>query len=94
MDVFELRQTLISKYQDYVRSFIRIRDREIQKLVDDEMREGLLWPRPLVHLNPFFERGKSILELVNEKILSDECKRIFRIGKTSNSEGSVLSLRG
>jgi hypothetical protein len=31
MDVFELRQTLITKYQDYVRSFIRIR--KLQDLV-------------------------------------------------------------
>jgi len=60
MNVFELRQTLISKYQDYVQSFIRIRDQEIEKLVKDELKEGLLWPWPLVQLNPFFERGKSI----------------------------------
>ena len=92
MDVFELRQTLISKYQDYVRSFIRIGDHRIEELVNDELKEGLLWPRPLVQLNPFFERGKSIRELVDEKILSPECARIFRLGKTSQSEGSVLSL--
>lgn len=60
MDVFELRQTLISKYQDYVRSFIRIRNSRIERLVNEELEQGLLWPRPLVQLNPFFERGKSI----------------------------------
>jgi len=92
MNVFELRQTLISKYQDYVQSFIRIRDQEIEKLVKDELKEGLLWPWPLVQLNPFFERGKSIPELVDERILSPECNRIFRVGKTSKGEGSVLSL--
>ena len=93
MDVFDLRETLISKYQDYVRSFIRTRNKRIQDLVDKELKEGLLWPRPLVQLNPFFECGKSIPELVDEKILSEECKRIFRIGKTASSEGSILSLR-
>ena len=92
MDVFDLRETLISKYQDYVRSFIRTRNKRIQDLVDKELKEGLLWPRPLVQLNPFFECGKSIPELVDEKILSEECKRIFRIGKTASSEGSILSL--
>ena len=92
MDVFELRQTLISKYQDYVRSFIRIRDRRIEGLVEKELQEGLLWPTPLVQLNPFFERGKSIPHLVEEGILSEECNRIFRVGKSANSEGSVLSL--
>ena len=54
MDVFDLRETLISKYQDYVRSFIRTRNKRIQDLVDKELKEGLLWPRPLVQLNPFF----------------------------------------
>jgi ATP-dependent helicase YprA (DUF1998 family) len=92
MDVFELRQTLISKYQDYVRSFIRIRNPRIEQLVNEELKEGLLWPRPLVQLNPFFEHGKSIPELVEEKILSEGCQRIFRVGKTATSEGSVLSL--
>ena len=92
MDVFELRQTLISKYQDYVRSFIRIRNHRIEGLVEQELQAGLLWPRPLVQLNPFFERGKSIPELVDEGILSEECKRIFRIAKTVTCEGSVLSL--
>ena len=92
MDVFELRQTLISKYRDYVRSFIRIRNQRIERLVDEELKEGLLWPRPLVQLNPFFERGKSIPGLVAEKILTEECQRIFRVGKSATSEGTVLSL--
>jgi very-short-patch-repair endonuclease len=92
MDVFDLRQNLISKYQDYVGSFIRIRNSRIERLVDDEIKDGLLWPRPLVQLNPFFERGKSIPELCDEKILSESCRRIFRIGKIANHEGSVLSL--
>ncbi len=65
MDVFQLRQTLISKYQDYVRSFILIRNKRVRELVDAELKEGLLWPRPLVQLNPFFERGKTIEELAD-----------------------------
>src|SRR5258708_8211024 len=92
MDVFDLRQTLISKYQDYVQSFIRIRNKRIEDLVNDELKAGLLWPRPLVQLNPFFERGKSIRELVDEKILSEDCKRIFRIATTATTEDSPFSL--
>src|SRR5258708_23292614 len=92
MDVFDLRQTLISKYQDYVQSFIRIRNKRIEELVNDELKAGLLWPRPLVQLNPFFERGKSIPKLADERVLSEDCKRIFRVGKSATSEGSELTL--
>lgn len=41
MNVFELRENLISDYCTYVRSFIRIRNPRIGDLVDKELKEGL-----------------------------------------------------
>lgn len=92
MDVFDLRNTLVSQYRQYVQSFIRIRDVSILTRVNSELDKGLLWPVPLVQLNPFFERGKSVQDLVGESLLAPECADIFRVDKSPSSTGTLLSL--
>jgi len=66
MDVFQLRNQLIRDYESYIRSFIRIKDKRINEIVEKELSEGLLWPDPLIQLNPSFEPGKWIDELCDE----------------------------
>ncbi len=46
MDVFQLRNQLIKDYESYIRSFIRIKDKRIDDIVEKELSEGLLWPNP------------------------------------------------
>ncbi|MCP4654969.1 MAG: DEAD/DEAH box helicase, partial [bacterium] len=78
MDVFKLRNEVIGEYGRYVRSFVRIRDPEIDRLVDEKLTGGFLWPDPLVQLNPSFEPGKPMAELVADGILHPQCFEIFR----------------
>ncbi len=94
MDAFEIRRQLISDYSTYVRSFIKIRDPQIDRRVQEELDSGLLWPDPLIQLNPAFESGDSIDGLVGEGILHEECGRIFRKDKEpgSNNSGRPLQL--
>jgi ATP-dependent helicase YprA (DUF1998 family) len=93
MDVFELRERLVSDYADYTRSFVNIRDERIADHVDHELNEGLLWPDPIVQLNPAFEPGGTIEELVAESLLDERCSRIFRRNKTSDDPtGEALLL--
>jgi len=92
MDVFEIRKGLIKDYASYTSSFIKIEDEVIGKKVQEEMEAGLLWPDPLLQLNPAFETGASIDELVEEGILHEECARIFRVGKTEIPLGRPLRL--
>ena len=93
MDVFELRNNLVSDYESYIRSFISIQDERIREKVEKELGEGLLWPDPLIQLNPSFESGKRIDELVAERILHQECSKLFRMDKEHNSMGRGQSLR-
>ena len=65
LDVFELRSRLIEDYGSYAGSFIHIADERIRRRVDDDPRGGLLWPELLVQLNPAFEPGGFIEELVD-----------------------------
>lgn len=60
MDVFELRERLVRDYQSYISSFIQIRDSRITETVNEALSGGLLWPDPLIQLNPAFEPGKWI----------------------------------
>ncbi len=81
MDVFHLRDQLVEDYREYVESFIQIKDERIRGTVEEAIENGLLWPAPLVQLNPTFESGETVDELVADGTLHPECGRIFRIGK-------------
>ncbi|HEX4680479.1 MAG TPA: DEAD/DEAH box helicase [Gaiellaceae bacterium] len=93
MDVFDLRERLVKDYADFTRSFVNIGDRRISEHVDRELEDGLLWPEPIVQLNPSFEPGGTVDELVAAGILHDRCAPIFRRGKTDeHPQGEPLLL--
>lgn len=92
MDVFGLHSRLIDDYSAYTRSFIRVRDRRIADEVERELNEGILWPEPLLQLNPSFEVGESVPELVRQGVLHAECDRIFAL-KEANGATRPLLLR-
>ncbi len=83
MDVFDLRQQLIRDYAEYVSSFLEIADPRIREHVDRSLDDGLLWPHPLIQLNPAFEPAETIDELVVQGVLHPECRKIFRTHKTA-----------
>jgi len=92
MNVFDLRNSLIQDYSSYISSFISIRDPKIKEYVNQCIDKGLLWPDPLIQLNPTFEPGQWIDDLSNEGVLHKECKRIFRDKHTSDDFGEPLRL--
>lgn len=93
MNAFNLRDNLVLDYARYTRSFIKIRDQRIKEKVDDALNSGELWPDPLLQLNPSFEPGGSIDELVKAGVLHKECSKIFRFGKSkSDFTGKQLFL--
>ncbi len=81
MDIFELRDRLIEDYNAYISSFFQIRDTAIRAKVEESIQAGLLWPDALIQLNPAFAPGAWIDDLVAERILHEECQRIFRKDK-------------
>jgi hypothetical protein len=82
MNVFEVRNRLVADYSKYIGSFIQVRDEKIRHHVESSLASGLLWPDPLIQLNPAFEPGDSIDELVATGQLHDECANVFRKDKT------------
>ena len=92
MDVFQLRELLVSDYADYVRSFVRIRNARLGEFVTRCMDEEALWPQPLVQLNPSFAVGGTVNDLVNDEALHRECGKIFRIKSEEDTSGIEMRL--
>jgi superfamily II DNA/RNA helicase/very-short-patch-repair endonuclease len=91
MDVFALRDQLVTDYRHYAASFFTIRDQRVRAFVEEQLKSGLLWPDPMLQLNPAFEPGGYVDELVAEGVLHPQCERIFRAGKTAEApEGARL----
>jgi ATP-dependent helicase YprA (DUF1998 family) len=91
-NVFEVRNQLVTDFEKYVTGFIHINDERIRNKVHEEFQRGLLWPEPLIQLNPSYEQANYIDDLVEEGILHPECGRIFRHSKTHHSLGKPLRL--
>jgi len=87
MDVFHLRDQLIEDYRSYVSSFMAIRDARIRERVETSLTGGLLWPEPRIGLNPAFEPGGWVDDLVAQGLLHPECERIFRVDKSKANPG-------
>lgn len=92
MNIFTFRNQLIEGYASYIRSFIRIRDERLKSFIEEQLRSGILWPEPLIQLNPSFEPDATVDDLVAAGILHPECSKIFRIKPDSYSEGYSLRL--
>src|SRR5436309_11883965 len=93
MNAFAVRERLIREYADYVRSFIEIRDPGIAARVEEGLRQGLLWPEPLLQLNPAFEPGAWIDDLVKTGALHSACSDVFRRDKSdADRRGAPLRL--
>ena len=92
MNVFDLRDSVIRDYAAYVNSFITIRDPRLESYVNENNKEETLWPRPLVQMNPAFEKGEPISGLVEQGVLHHECERIFRVKTDIDTIGKPLNL--
>jgi len=91
MDVFRLRNALITDYRAYSKSFVKIRNPRIQAYVDTELESGALWPDPLIQLNPRFRQGKTVEQLASDGVLHDLCANIFRFGKSEEDPTGIVA---
>src|SRR5690606_22682101 len=92
MDVFTLHEHLIKDYAAFTSRYIAILDSRIREHVERGITAGEQWPDPYLALNPNFAPGGSVSDLVRLGILHPECERIFRIGKTDDDDGTILTL--
>ena len=92
MDVFDFRDKLIEEYEQFSRSFTTILANDVLRTVDTAYAEGRFCPAPLIQINPKFEQGGYIKDLVSSGTLHAECANIFRLKKLSDPFGRPLNL--
>ena len=58
LNVFQLRESVVREYADYVNSFVNIHDDKVRRFVEKCLDEGDLWPDPALQLNPASNRRR------------------------------------
>lgn len=87
MDVFEVREQLVSDYRSFTAAFVEPRDERIAGFLAEQLATGAQWPDPWLSLNPNFASGGTVGELVDEGLLHRECEQIFRLKDHENDPG-------
>lgn len=77
LDVFQLRETVVDEYRDYVSSFVRVLDNRIDEYVNNRLEQGELWPEAVLQLNPAFEMDVTLGNLAAAGTLAPETARFF-----------------
>lgn len=78
MNIFDLRDQVLADYRNYVSSFLNISDSRINDFVTRGLGSGAFWPESLIQLNPSFEMGGTVGDLVEHELLDPLCERIFQ----------------
>ncbi len=92
MNIFDLREQLVTDYGDFIRGFLKIRDERLNGFVRDRLDQGDLWPEPWISLNPNFATGGFVDDLVARRLLHPDCSQAFRRDKDVEPNGKPLRL--
>jgi superfamily II DNA/RNA helicase len=91
VDAFSVHDRLIKDYKAFTEGFVEILDERIQVVVSTESLRGAQWPAPHLGLNPAFQAGGRVDELVTAGLLHPECANIFRVNKDADDAGQALT---
>ena len=81
MDIFDLDQALIERYESFARSFSEIRAPEVRAQVDAAYNEQRFWPEPLItRISSYEEADHSIDQLIAQDVLDPAISKIFATG--------------
>ena len=78
MNVFHLRNCVVTDYANYIKSFINIADPEISKTVHSALTDGKLWPDPLLQFNPTYEQVGSVESIAQAGMLHSAMTNIYK----------------
>ncbi len=92
MDVFKFREQLVTNYERFTRSFAQIKAPDIEQIVDQAYKSERFWSAPLIQLNPHFQSGGYVHELVEQGLLDEQCEELFRHRTAENPVGDPLRL--
>ncbi|RWE12784.1 MAG: DEAD/DEAH box helicase [Mesorhizobium sp.] len=80
MKAFDFDHHLIENYAHFSRSFSTIRAADLRDAISREYEGGRFWPDALLSLNPRYEAGPSVDDLVESGVLDPATAQVFRFG--------------
>jgi Lhr-like helicase len=93
MDVFSLRDAVVSEYRQFATSFTTIFADDIHEQIEAIYAQNRYWPEPLIQINPNYKRVTTVDTLVADGTLEPVCADIFRGNQTDqNPRGEALAL--
>jgi hypothetical protein len=73
VNVFDVREQLVTDYRAFTAAFVEPRDSRLAAFLAEQLDSGVQWPDPWLSLNPSFEAGGTVTQLVAEGLLHPEC---------------------
>ena len=92
MNIFETHSSIVSDYESYITSFLKIADPTIRERVETELSRGKLWPEPLLQFNPSFEMAGSFDDIGGAETLHPEIRDIFKNYKLYHHQVEAIRL--
>jgi Lhr-like helicase len=80
LNIFDLDDSLVTRYAAFARSFSVIQAPEIKEQIEAFYAQGKFWPDPLITINPRFRPGKSMDALAASGDVAPELASIFAGG--------------
>lgn len=78
MKAFEFDHHLITGYEQFSRSFTTVQAGDLSSEIDAQYDAGRFWPDAMLSLNPHYEEGETVEELVNSQDLDEATGKIFK----------------
>ncbi|MEI8122097.1 MAG: DEAD/DEAH box helicase [bacterium] len=79
MSIFDLHETVLADYRDFVRSFFTVADDRAREFVERTLvKEARLWPDFLLQVSPSYARTATVDDLAKRGVLCAETAQIFR----------------
>lgn len=92
MNAFHAHQEIINLYKQYLLSFLYIKDERMRERVFEAFEQNELIPEPLIQFNPSYERSKPLDDLISEKQVHPDLKKIFGTFRLYRHQVEALEL--
>ena len=80
MRAFQFDRRVVDNYASFSRSFSKIRADDLRDEITCQYDQGRFWPDALLSLNPHYEKGPTVDDLVDSGDLCPETAQVFRFG--------------
>src|SRR5581483_7050907 len=78
LDVFSLRDFVVSEYKNFATSFTTIFADDLRQQIEAIYATNRFWPEPLIQINPSYRRTTTVEALAQQGVLRRRTADIFR----------------